>query len=177
MPDRPALGLIETRGLIGAIEAADAAAKAAMVVITCVEITTAALVTVKLEGELGAVQASVEAGAAAATRVGELVSAHTIPRPDDELDTILPDKKYINPANPQESDLTPAPPTVIPDDDEVLEAMTVVDLRRLAREQPDFPISGREISRANKDELLRLMRDYRDSRSGGDESTDTPEAG
>jgi len=172
MPDRAALGLIETRGLIGAIEAADAAAKAAMVVITCVEVTPGALVTVKFEGELGAVQASVDAGAAAATRVGELISAHTIPRPDDELDKILPDVPYINPANPKSGgNGHPAPPPlVIPDDDAELEGMTVVDLRRLAREQADFPISGREISRANKDELLGHMRAYRDAKRPADEA-------
>src|SRR5512134_2987932 len=105
MPNRPALGLIETRGLVGAIEAADAAAKAAQVTITTVEVTVPALVTVKMEGELGAVQASVSAGAAAATRVGELVAAHVIPRPDDELDKILPNTPYVNPGNVR---LTPA---------------------------------------------------------------------
>jgi microcompartment protein CcmL/EutN len=147
---------------VSAIEAADAAAKAAEVVITTVEITLAALVTVKMEGELGAVTASVEAGAAAASRIGELLSAHVIPRPDDELDKILPDARYINPS----SEEPPRPraravPIIIPDDEAVLEAMTVVELRRLAREQTDFPIAGREISRANKDELLGHLRAHR----------------
>ena len=177
MPDRSALGLIETRGLIGAIEAADAAAKAAMVVITCVEVTPGALVTVKMEGELGAVQASVEAGAAAASRIGELLSAHTIARPDDELDTILDGAAFVNPVNPGGLDTSPAPPVVIPDDDAVLGAMTVVELRRLAREQADFPISGREISRANKDELLRLMRSYRDAQLPSDDAGESDESG
>jgi microcompartment protein CcmL/EutN len=166
MPNRPALGLIETRGLVSAIEAADAAAKAAQVVITCVEVTVPALVTVKMEGELGAVRASVDAGAAAATRIGELVSAHVIPRPDDELDKILPEMSYVNPAASKASEVSrPKLPVHIPADEAVLEAMTVADLRRLAREQTDFPIAGREISRANKEVLLRYLREYRD-RSG-----------
>ena len=167
MPDRPALGLIETRGLVSAIEAADAAVKAAEVVIASVEVTVAALVTVKLEGELGAVKASVDAGAAAAGRIGELISAHVIPRPDDQLDAILPDIGWNNPAGAKQ---TPAGPTraarpvipvVIPVDS-ILESMTVVDLRRLAREQPGFPLAGREVSRANKENLIRLLRKYRD---------------
>jgi microcompartment protein CcmL/EutN len=170
MPNRSALGLIEVRGLVPAIEAADAAAKAAEVVITTVEVTPGALVTVKMEGELGAVRASVDAGAAAASRIGELISAHVIPRPDDELDQILPSARYINTRSKHGQ--TEAPrrvPVEIPADDAALDNLTVAELRRLAREQKDFPIAGREISRANKDELLRLLRAYRDGR------TDNPE--
>jgi ethanolamine utilization protein EutM len=167
MPNRPALGLIETRGLIGAIEAADAAAKAAQVTITAVEVTVPALVTVKMEGELGAVQASVNAGAAAASRVGELVCAHVIPRPDDELDKILPDRRYTNPASLQPEPPRSGPKLQFPSDDAALEQMTVVDLRRLAREQSGFPLSGREISHANKEELLRRLREFRDRQKPG----------
>jgi len=178
MPDRSALGLIETRGLVGAIEASDAAAKAAEVVITCVEVTPAALVTVKMEGELGAVQASVAAAAAAAGRVGELISAHVIARPDDELDKILSDTRFVNPSDPkhQAPDKRIAP-AEIPADDTALEAMTVADLRRLAREQADFPIAGREVSRANKDELLQMLRSYRDRQQTGSEPPASPAAG
>jgi len=168
MPDRPALGLIETRGLVSAIEAADAAAKAAEVTITSVEVTEAALVTVKIEGDLGAVKASVDSGAAAASRIGELISAHVIPRPDDELDTILPAIPYINPVSRPAPARTRALPVRVPHDD-VLESMTVIDLRRLAREQPAFPLVGREISRANKEELLTLLRTHRDRDAGGTE--------
>lgn len=162
MPNRPALGLIETRGLIPAIEAADAAAKAAEVTITSVEVTVAALVTVKLEGELGAVQASVDAGAAAAARIGELVAAHVIPRPDDELDRILPDARYINPASAHDMPAPGSRPPIQIPADAVLESLTVIELRRLAREQADFPLAGREISRSNRDELLRHLRAHRD---------------
>lgn len=164
MPNRPALGLIETVGLIPAIEAADAAAKAAEVVITSVEVTVASMVTVKLEGELGAVKASVEAGAAAASKLGQLVAAHVIPRPDDELDKMLPTAKFINPMRSGKP-ARPSFPAVIPDDSS-LQEMTVVDLRRLAREQAHFRLSGREISHANKDELVALLRSHRDRHTG-----------
>ncbi|MHB8930696.1 MAG: BMC domain-containing protein [Melioribacteraceae bacterium] len=84
-----ALGLIETKGLIGAIEAADAMVKAANVKLVSKEKITAALVTVKIIGEVAAVKSAVDAGAAAAQRVGQLVSAHVIPRPDDQLESII----------------------------------------------------------------------------------------
>jgi len=84
-----ALGLIETKGLIGAIEAADAMVKAANVKLVSKEKITAALVTVKIIGEVAAVKSAVDAGAAAAQRVGQLVSAHVIPRPDEQLDDII----------------------------------------------------------------------------------------
>jgi microcompartment protein CcmL/EutN len=84
-----ALGLIETKGLIGAIEAADAMVKAANVKLVSKEKITAALVTVKVVGEVAAVKSAVDAGAAAAQRVGQLVSAHVIPRPDDQLEDII----------------------------------------------------------------------------------------
>lgn len=84
-----ALGLIETKGLIGAIEAADAMVKAANVKLIGKEKITAALVTVKVIGETAAVKAAVDAGAAAAQRVGQLISTHVIPRPDDQIDSIL----------------------------------------------------------------------------------------
>lgn len=85
-----ALGLIETKGLIGAIEAADAMCKAAKVTLIGKERSGGALMTVMVRGEVGAVKAAVEAGAAAAKRVGELVSQHVIPRPATDLDLFLP---------------------------------------------------------------------------------------
>src|ERR1700690_530173 len=84
-----ALGLIETRGLIGAIEAADAATKAADVILIGKEREDAGLMTIKLRGDVAAVRAAVDAGAAAAQRVGELVSVHVIPRPDDETEILI----------------------------------------------------------------------------------------
>lgn len=85
-----ALGMIETRGLIGAIEAADAMLKAADVTLIGKVHVGSALVTVMVRGEVGAVKASVDAGAAAAERVGHLISRHVIPRPHEEVDSILP---------------------------------------------------------------------------------------
>jgi ethanolamine utilization protein EutM len=86
-----ALGLIETRGMVGAIEAADAMCKAAKVTLLGKEISGGGLVTVMVRGEVGAVKAATDAGAAAARRVGELRSVHVIPRPAGDLETYLPD--------------------------------------------------------------------------------------
>ncbi|MBU1096626.1 MAG: BMC domain-containing protein [Bacteroidetes bacterium] len=91
-----ALGLIETKGLIGAIEAADAMAKAANVKIINKEKSSAGLVTIKIEGEVAAVKAAVDAGAIAAQKVGQLVGAHVIPRPADEMDFIVGDTSNIS---------------------------------------------------------------------------------
>jgi ethanolamine utilization protein EutM len=85
-----ALGLIETKGLIGSIEAADAMVKTANVVLVGKEYIGAGYVTVMVRGDVGAVKAATDAGAAAARRVGELVASHVIARPDVELERILP---------------------------------------------------------------------------------------
>jgi ethanolamine utilization protein EutM len=85
-----ALGLVETKGLIGSIEAADAMVKAANVVLIGKEYIGAGYVTVMVRGDVGAVKAATDAGAAAARRVGELVSVHVIPRPHTEVERILP---------------------------------------------------------------------------------------
>ena len=85
-----ALGMIETRGLVGSIEAADAMVKAANVTLIGKETIGGGYVTVLVRGDVGAVKAATEAGSAAAQRVGELVSVHVIPRPHSELDKILP---------------------------------------------------------------------------------------
>ena len=84
-----ALGLIETRGLVGAIEAADTMVKAANVTLVSKEEIGGGLVTVMVRGDVGAVQAAVEAGAEAAKVVGELISVHVIPRPHAEVETML----------------------------------------------------------------------------------------
>ncbi len=94
-----ALGMIETKGLVGSIEAADAMVKAAMVDLFGKDRATGGLITMFVAGEVGAVKAATDAGAAAARRVGELVSVHVIPRPHDHLWRILPEMKKV----PQES--------------------------------------------------------------------------
>lgn len=85
-----ALGMVETKGLIGSIEAADAMVKAANVVLVGTEYIGAGYVTVFVRGDVGAVKAATDAGAAAARRVGELVGVHVIPRPADDVEKIFP---------------------------------------------------------------------------------------
>ncbi len=85
-----ALGMIETKGLVGAIEAADAMVKAANVILVGYEKIGSGLVTVMVRGDVGAVKAAVDAGAAAARNVGEVVSTHVIPRPHTDVEKILP---------------------------------------------------------------------------------------
>ena len=87
---RDALGMIETRGFIGSVEAADAMVKAANVTLIGTEYIGAAYVTVLVRGDVGAVKAATDAGAAAARRVGELISVHVIPRPHAEVERVLP---------------------------------------------------------------------------------------
>ncbi len=137
-----ALGLIETRGLVGAIEAGDAGAKAAAVEFTGSEYADAGLVTVYFRGSVAAVRAAVDAGAAAAERVGQLVSVHVIPQPHPDLD-IISDAPRKSTAGEQ-----------VPVDPGRLRSMKVVELRRAARRVPEFPIKGRELARANRDEIL-----------------------
>ena len=84
-----ALGMIETKGFVGAVEAADAMSKAANVVLVGKQYIGAGYVTVFVRGDVGAVKAATDAGAAAARRVGELISVHVIPRPHRELESVL----------------------------------------------------------------------------------------
>ena len=93
MSNANALGMVETKGLVGAIEAADAMVKAANVTLIGKQQVGAGLVTVMVRGDVGAVKAATEAGAAAAENVGELISVHVIPRPHSEVEVILPHKE------------------------------------------------------------------------------------
>ena len=85
-----ALGMIETRGLVGMIEAADAMLKTANVVLVSWQKVDAGLVTALIRGDVGSVKAATDAGAAAARRVGELIGVHVIPRPADDLEKVFP---------------------------------------------------------------------------------------
>ena len=146
-----ALGLVETKGLVGAIEAADAGLKAADVRLLGSERADAGLVTVLFGGDVAAVRAAVDAGAAAAQRVGELVSAHVIPRPHESLVNIEGDES--------EGDARPGVPMRGGRYDlAALERMKVVDLRGLARQVDGFPIRGRDVARASREELLAAFR-------------------
>ena len=114
-----ALGMIETRGLVASIEAADAMVKAANVTLTCKEHVGGGLVTVMVRGDVGAVKAAVDAGAAAAERVGELVSVHVIPRPHEELEGILTTPAPVTPTpkpprEPEEAPPAPVSPPPVP---------------------------------------------------------------
>jgi microcompartment protein CcmL/EutN len=186
-----ALGLIETKGLIGAIEAADAAVKAADVELVGKERADAGLMTIKLKGEVAAVKAAVDAGAAAAQRVGELVSVHVIPRPDEGTEILIypppsqtkeknlphwtekkpvekespkrrgrpPKKKVVEePVTEATAEETASPPMVMSDDEaeyrKQLEGMTVHELRHYARSVSGLTIFGRQISRANREDLI-----------------------
>jgi ethanolamine utilization protein EutM len=142
-----ALGFVETKGLVGAIEAADAMVKAAKVKLLGTEVTIAALVTVKVVGEVAAVKAAVDAGAQAAEKVGELVSTHVIPRPHEETEYIVYEETNTLDANKNLKKFRD------------LEGMPVRLLRSLARETPGFPIQGREISKANKKLLLEKFKE------------------
>ena len=108
-----ALGMIETRGLVASIEAADAMVKAANVTLTCKEHVGGGLVTVMVRGDVGAVKAAVDAGAAAAERVGELVSVHVIPRPHEELEGILTTPAPVTPTPKPPREPEEAPPAPV----------------------------------------------------------------
>ena len=212
-----ALGLVETKGLVASIEAADAMLKASNVNLVGKERALAGLITIVVVGDVAAVKASVDAGAAAAQRIGELVSVHIIPKPDDQIGTILPlkgsrevvpekkaaeqkpepkvaverkteevpVKKQVAAKQQKEKKAKPIEkeiPEVASDtierlkrealgkkapgeksekqtaDSDInmreLEKMNVHQLRRLARSTENFPIKGREISHANRGQLL-----------------------
>ncbi|HEY4613420.1 MAG TPA: BMC domain-containing protein [Bacteroidota bacterium] len=176
-----ALGLVETKGLVGAIEAADAMVKTANVILVGKERTDPAMITVKVVGDTAAVRSAVEAGAAAAQRVGQLVSKHVIPRPAEGLKELIfakssrteleverllgarAEQPEPEPTKPEEEeptsqeDLFTPPADLSPDDQKYfdkLNAMTVHELRAFARKVEGLSIQGREISRANKSQLL-----------------------
>ena len=138
-----ALGLVETRGLVAAIEAADAMVKAAQVVCLGKEVTDASLVTIKVVGEVGAVKAAVAAGAAAASKVGQLVSSHVIPRPHDEAENFIyqPAEKARLDGNAE------------------ISALTLSELRERAAATPDFSLSKTKIMQASKSTLLKLLQE------------------
>ncbi|NYE58478.1 BMC domain-containing protein [Carboxydothermus ferrireducens] len=167
-----ALGLIETYGLTAAIEAADAALKAAMVSLIGYIKVKSGIVTVAVEGDVAAVKAAVMAGSMAAERVGKVLSVHVIPRPIADIDITLERKKEEGPEidnsglpdikkveakddevfhQEQGNDLTSAMGISL----EELQKMTVHELRRFARKLPGLSIKGREISKANKELLIR----------------------
>ncbi len=190
-----ALGLIETKGLVAAIEAADAMVKAANVTLLKKEHVGAGLVTVMVRGDVGAVKAAVDAGAAAAERVGELRSVHVIARPHEDLEPMLQPKHPSNgPAQPAPPDQTSNKAAVpvfsdpdlmtaqvsaetenIPDRPpevqlenltcQELERMTVTKLRALARTLNVDSMTRKEIRFANKEVLVEAITDFLENKA------------
>lgn len=173
--ERQALGLIETVGLVGAMEATDAAAKASSIVVIRTEVTEASLVTIYIEGDLAAVQAAVEAGVSACQRFSRVLAHTVIARPHDEISPLIerPNQKWKGktavptvapsksaPQTGAASAASSAAPTPRPSfGAQDYESMTVSALRSIARRRGDLPLSGREIANADKDTLVRLLRE------------------
>ncbi len=164
-----ALGMVETRGLIGSIEAADVMVKTANVHVLNTEYIKNGFVTVKIIGEVAAVKAAVDAAAAAAARVGQVIATHVIPRPAEEVESILGKKAGRETEKRSEAPRHKSPTTVqaakvsepVTADEAgylaELQSMSVHQLRTLARNVGGLSIAGRQISKANKDVLIREL--------------------
>ncbi len=140
-----AIGLIETRGLVGVIEAADAAVKSAPVELIGIKPIGGGLVSTHFRGEVAAVQVAVQAGVEAALKVSQVISHRVIPAPHLDVENLLLPQPQV------------APPSAQPPPDE-LEDLPVARLRQLVRQLPDAQLKGRQVSRANKEALLRELR-------------------
>jgi microcompartment protein CcmL/EutN len=172
-----AFGMVETKGLVAAIEAADAMVKTSNVRLIGKERTDPAMITIKIIGDTAAVRSAVEAGAAAAQRVGQLVSQHVIPRPAEGLGDLIFAKSFLSEeeiailmegsAPPlahsekyeeedTDEDVAFSPPQSSEREEYLaeLKSMSVHQLRSYARGVKGLAIYGREISMANKEELL-----------------------
>lgn len=157
-----AIGLIETMGLVGAIEALDAALKAANVTLIRKEKSTGGMVTIIVTGDVGAVRAAIDAGASAAKRVGQLVSYHLIPRLSKEVDGLL--SEQTSPLDNMTESVQVKPFESYIDD---LDHYKVVDLRHLARSLNLESLDRSKIKYANKEQLLAAIRSHR---KGGEET-------
>lgn len=152
------LGMIETLGLPALIAAADAAAKAADVKVVSYEGADAGIVTVYVIGDVSSVQSAVDAGADAARRVGRLLHAHVIPRPDENVARLI--KNLLKPEAKEEVKAEPAKAA------SGLQDQSINDLRKLARSYADFPLGTNEINTAKKEDLIRLL----EKQGGGDKA-------
>ena len=140
-----AIGLIETRGLVGVIEAADAAVKSAPVELLGIKTIGGGLVSTHFRGEVAAVEVAVQAGVEAARKVSEVISHRVIPSPHIDIENLL-----------LHQPLAATPSAQSPPDE--LESLSVPRLRQLVRQLPDAQLKGRQVSRANKEALLRELR-------------------
>ncbi|MDB4868139.1 MAG: hypothetical protein JWR03_2472 [Cohnella sp.] len=158
----PALGMIETLGVPALIAAADAAAKAADVRVTAYEKADSGIVTVYILGDVSSVKAAVEAGEAAARQVGQLLASHVIPRPDASVHKMI---QMLWPQQEEPPGAEPHPvqaPSFSSGQASEWDKLPVQELRRIARNKPGFPLSGRQISTAGKAVLLRLLTDQKE---------------
>ena len=140
-----AIGLIETRGLVGVIEAANAAVKFAPVELLGIKPIGGGLVSTHFRGEVAAVQVAVQSGVEAARKVSQVISHRVIPAPHLDIENLLLHQ-------PGAATLPAQPP---PDE---LEGLPVARLRQLVRQLPDAQLKGRQVSRANKETLLSELR-------------------
>jgi len=184
MDNEIALGMIETKGLIGLIEASDAAVKTAKVIAVDYEKTGSGLCIIKLRGTVGAVKAAVEAGARAAQKIGQLVAAHVIPNPDQGIEPMITPAEHPGTRQPArefhkwgkvkkepQKNVPQKRPTASPAmDSRVAGIMETIkrggadtlsynDLRYIARRSKNFPIPKAEIRKASKAELLKAVTD------------------
>ena len=154
------IGLIETRGLVGVIEAADTAVKAADVQLLGIEQTGGGFVSVRFQGDVAAVRAAVQVASAAASKVSELITAHVIPGPHREVPRMLA-RGLESPSAALGSTPLKVEPAAGDDLDELtaaqLACLPVARLRQLARRTPGIALQGRQISRANKEQLLQAL--------------------
>lgn len=181
-----ALGLIETRGLVPAIESADVMLKTAQVELAGRTFVGAGLVTISVTGDVGAVKAAVEAAVTAVKEIGKslLVSHHVIPRPHHEIESMVPLPNQDTAAEPARTTIESTKSEQIMLDlpskgvvdaflkdfglDKCLNALktlSVLKLRNLAREYKDLGIAGRAISKANKELLIRKLKEYYERKS------------
>ncbi len=182
MKEKDALGMIETKGLIGLIEATDAAVKAAKTIAVDYEKTGGGIVIIKLRGSVGAVKAAVEAGAAAAQRIGQLVASHVIPNPDDGIEPMIIPIEHPGTSKPARELHFPVKRTklasnqmtvkVSADDEKLaaiankierdgIESLDYNELRYLARRTDGLPISKGDIRNLGRGQLLDIFRSAR----------------
>lgn len=159
-----AVGLIETRGFVGAIEAADAAAKAGLVELLAFEQIGGGLISVRFSGDVAAVQVAVEAGVKAAQRVGEVLCHNVMPAPHADLLSTLSPFSQQSKTEPRARAPSPFHAPSSESGNKRLEDVPVTRLRQLVRQQPDAQLKGRQVSRANKKELIAELKRANENR-------------
>lgn len=161
-----ALGVIETMGLVPAIEAADISLKTAEVSLSGLEMVGAGRVTIKLRGDVSSVKASVDAGKSAALRLGKVLGATVIARTAEGLEKVTepvesaPEERGENTSKEKEGKESPAMPANMVPGREELDKMSVVDLRTMVRNLPDSPMGKDKIRSARKQDLIEAILTY-----------------